>query len=56
VLTAPNVDKEIGKITSAAISPGSGLPVALAYVRRNFTAPGTEVRTHSEAGIVYTCP
>lgn len=34
---------EIGRVTSAAFSPRLGHSVALAYVRRDFAAPGTAV-------------
>jgi tRNA-modifying protein YgfZ len=36
-------DREIGEVTSAAMSPLLGHPVALAYVHRDFVAPGTQV-------------
>ena len=36
-------EREIGAITSAARSPRLGAPVALAYVHRDFVAPGTPV-------------
>jgi folate-binding protein YgfZ len=35
--------REIGAITSATRSPRLGVPIALGYVHRDFTAPGTEV-------------
>ena len=34
-------DKEIGRITSAALSPSLRCPIALGYVHRDFAAPGT---------------
>jgi tRNA-modifying protein YgfZ len=37
--------KDVGAITSSAISPAIGRPIALAYVKRDFTAPGTKVAT-----------
>ncbi|HEY7678405.1 MAG TPA: glycine cleavage T C-terminal barrel domain-containing protein, partial [Candidatus Methylomirabilis sp.] len=36
-------DKEMGWITSAALSPGLGRPIALGYVRRECNAPGSKV-------------
>ena len=34
-------DRQVGAVTSAAFSPALGHPIALAYVHRDFTAPGT---------------
>jgi aminomethyltransferase len=36
-------DREIGRVTSATISPALDRPIALAYVHRDFTQPGTAV-------------
>jgi folate-binding protein YgfZ len=36
-------DKEIGRVTSAAVSPALGKPIALGYVHRDFVEPGTAV-------------
>jgi folate-binding protein YgfZ len=36
-------DREVGRVTSAAVSPRAGA-VALGYVHRDFVAPGTELR------------
>ncbi len=36
-------DREIGTITSAALSPALGRPIALGYVHRDFVEPGTTV-------------
>ena len=36
-------DREVGRITSAVVSPALGRPIALAYVHRDFTTPGTEL-------------
>ena len=35
--------KEIGRVTSAVMSPSAGRPVALGYVHRDFVEPGTAV-------------
>src|SRR6185437_10941772 len=36
-------DRDVGRVTSAVCSPGLGRVVALAYVHRDFTSPGTAV-------------
>jgi folate-binding protein YgfZ len=36
-------EKEIGRVTSAVMSPSLGKPIALGYVHRDFVAPGTAV-------------
>lgn len=36
-------EKEIGRVTSAVVSPALGKPIALGYVHRDFVAPGTAV-------------
>lgn len=36
-------DREIGHVTSAALSPALDRPIALAYVQREFVQPGTAV-------------
>jgi folate-binding protein YgfZ len=36
--------KEVGVVTSAVESPALGRPIALAYVRREYLQPGTQVR------------
>ena len=36
-------DREIGVVTSAAMSPALGRPIALGYVHRDFVEPGTAV-------------
>lgn len=51
---------DIGRITSAAYSPGLGRIVALGYVRWESRAPGTEVEVHDEGearhGVVAALP
>jgi folate-binding protein YgfZ len=50
-------DREIGKVTSAVWSPSLARPIALGYVQRDFTEPGTPVRAGSHAdGRVVTLP
>jgi glycine cleavage system aminomethyltransferase T len=36
-------DREIGRVTSAIWSPALARPIALGYVHRDFTKPGTSV-------------
>lgn len=40
--------KEIGRVTSAAVSPAFGRPIALAYLRRDNFTPGQEHTIESE--------
>jgi tRNA-modifying protein YgfZ len=37
--------KDIGEVTSSAMSPSLGRPIALGYLKRDYTAPGTKVTT-----------
>ena len=50
--------KEVGQVTSSALIPGSGEGVALAYVRRGNTEPGTvlEVEMDGERGTARVIP
>ena len=41
--TVRSGDREIGRVTSATISPALDRPIALAYVHRDFVQPGTRV-------------
>jgi folate-binding protein YgfZ len=43
-------EKEVGRITSAARSPGLGVPLALGYARHEASAPGTALRVKGTAG------
>lgn len=43
-------DKEVGTITSSVFSPALQRPIALAYLKRDFVAPGTQVATAAGAG------
>jgi len=47
--------KEVGKITSAAFSPQHGKPLALAYIRRQYSEPGTRVTVSDSPGVVRFC-
>ena len=42
--------KDVGEVTSSAASPALGRPIALGYVKRDFTAPGTVVIASTGAG------
>ena len=44
-------DREVGRITSAVQSPTVGAPIALGYVLRDFTQPGTVVTVSAESGV-----
>lgn len=48
IVESGGTGKEAGRVTSAAWSPSLEAPIALAYVQRDFTAPGT--RLHVEHG------
>ena len=49
-------DRDIGHVTSAAMSPALGRPIALAYVHRDFLAPGTAVTVDGVHGEVRELP
>jgi aminomethyltransferase len=36
-------EKEVGRVTSAVVSPALGRPIALGYVHRDFVEPGAAV-------------
>jgi folate-binding protein YgfZ len=43
--------REVGRVTSSALSPAVGAPIAFAYVHRDYTSPGTNVAiAGAEAG------
>jgi tRNA-modifying protein YgfZ len=48
--------REIGQVTSSALSPAIGRPVALAYVHRDFVTPGTEVSVAGTRAVVTALP
>ena len=48
--------REIGAITSSTISPRAGGPIALAYLHRDFTAPGSSVQVADRAAVVSALP
>jgi folate-binding protein YgfZ len=51
-----SADKEVGKVTSSTWSPALQRPIALAYVHRDFVAPGTAVSADSASGEVVALP
>ncbi len=52
VLTTDGDPRKIGQITSAAMSYGTNLPVALGYLKRNYDSPGLEVGVASSAATI----
>jgi folate-binding protein YgfZ len=44
--------RDVGKITSAAWSPGRERPIALGYVHRDFVEPGTRLHVMTSTGAV----
>jgi folate-binding protein YgfZ len=49
-------DREVGRVTSSAISPALKRPIALAYLHRDFVSPGVEVSVDGAAGVVSALP
>jgi folate-binding protein YgfZ len=49
-------DRDIGRVTSAVYSPSLATAVALGYVHRDFTAPGTAVDMGAVPGVVAPTP
>jgi folate-binding protein YgfZ len=48
--------REIGRITSSVASPALQRPIALAYLHREFVAPGTEVSVAGVRAVVASLP
>jgi folate-binding protein YgfZ len=48
--------REIGSVTSSAVSPALGKPIALAYVHRDFVAAGTTVHVNDSDAVVTPTP
>ena len=48
--------REIGHVTSSTMSPGLSRPIALAYVHRDFLAPGTAVSVAGQRAVVAALP
>jgi tRNA-modifying protein YgfZ len=49
-------DRDIGRVTSSAFSPALQRPIALAYVHRDFLAPGTTVTVEGATAEVRALP
>lgn len=49
-------DREIGHVTSSAVSPALQRPIALAYVHRDFLEPGTKVTVGGQGAEVTALP
>lgn len=49
-------DREIGEVRSITMSPGLGHPIALAYLHRDFVAPGTPVSVDGWKAVVTELP
>ncbi|MEM4657922.1 MAG: aminomethyltransferase family protein [Candidatus Methanosuratincola sp.] len=45
-------ERDVGYITSSIVSPHVGGPIALGYIRRELTSPGTPVMVEVEGGVV----
>ena len=48
--------REIGRVTSATLSPALGRPIALGYVHRDFVEPGTPVVVGASPAVVNRLP
>jgi folate-binding protein YgfZ len=48
--------RQIGRVTSSAISPALQRPIALAYLHRDFLAPGTAVSVAGHPAVVTALP
>ena len=51
-----SADREIGQVTSAALSPALQRPIALAYLHRDFLEPGTKVTAGDQGATVTMLP
>jgi folate-binding protein YgfZ len=49
-------DREIGQVTSRALSPALKRPIALGYVHRDFVEPGTTVTVDGIRAVVTSLP
>jgi folate-binding protein YgfZ len=49
-------DREIGQVTSSALSPALKRPIALGYVHRDFVEPGTKVTADGVTATVTSLP
>ena len=58
---APNApvladNQQVGEVTSSVVSPALGQPIALAYVKRDYLAPGTTLSIDGKPAAVATLP
>jgi folate-binding protein YgfZ len=51
-----SADREIGRVTSAAMSPALNQPIALGYVHRDFVSPGTIISVDGADATVTALP
>jgi folate-binding protein YgfZ len=49
-------DRDVGRVTSATLSPALGHPIALAYLHRDFIEPGTALVVGGQAAVVSPLP
>lgn len=49
-------DREVGRVTSSAMSPALNRPIALAYLHRDFVTPGVAVSVDGVNGVVAEVP
>jgi aminomethyltransferase len=49
-------ERDIGRVTSSAVSPALRKPIALAYLHRDFLAPGTIVSVDGAGAEVTALP
>src|SRR5262249_43362818 len=49
-------DREVGRVTSSAVSPALHTPIALAYLHRDFVEPGTRLAAEGASAIVTALP
>jgi aminomethyltransferase len=48
--------RDVGRVTSSAWSPALQRPIALGYVHRDFTEPGTTVEVAGTTAVVTALP
>jgi glycine cleavage system aminomethyltransferase T len=48
--------RDIGRVTSSALSPAVKQPIALAYLHRDFLTPGTTVSVDGATAVVTELP
>jgi folate-binding protein YgfZ len=48
--------RDVGRVTSAVLSPSLARPIALAYLHRDFTEPGARVTVDGASGVVTAMP